>query len=142
MPQFVEPMLATLAKTPVGPWLHEVKFDGYRLQARIKDGKVALLTRAGLDWTKRFGQPLVDALAGLPLREALLDGEAVVENAGGASDFSLLQADLSDGRADRFAYYVFDLLHLDGYDLRRAPLIERKQLLAKLDRRAAPARCG
>lgn len=132
LPQFVEPMLATLAKTPVGAWLHEVKFDGYRLQARIEDGNVALLTRAGLDWTKRFGPTLVEALAGLPLKAALIDGEVVVEGAGGASDFSLLQADLSEGRADRFVYYVFDLLHLDGYDLRPTPLIERKRLLAKL----------
>ena len=132
MPQFVAPMLATLGKTPAGPWLHEIKFDGYRLQARIQNRKVALLTRSGLDWTNRFGKPLVDALASLPVQTAIFDGEAVVENAGGASDFSLLQADLSEGRGDRIVYCVFDLLHLDGYDLRNAPLVARKRLLAKI----------
>ena len=135
LPQFVEPMLATLMKDAPraeGAWLHEIKFDGYRLQARIKDGKVALLTRGGLDWTKRFGDRLVKSLLALPVREALLDGEAVVENAGGASDFALLQSDLSEDRFDRFVYYVFDLLHLDGFDLRKAPLIKRKERLAKI----------
>ena len=133
LPQFVEPMLATLVKTPgaAGQWLHEIKFDGYRLQARIKDHKVTLLTRGGLDWTKRFGKRLVDALASLPVKTALVDGEAVVEGAGGASDFSLLQADLSGGRADRFVFYAFDLLYLDGLDLRPAPLVTRKELLAR-----------
>ena len=127
-------MLATLVKAPgaTAQWLHEIKFDGYRLQARVDHGKVALLTRGGLDWTKRFGARLVDALAGLPVKAALLDGEAVVENAGGASDFPLLQSDLSEGRVDRMTYYVFDLLHLDGYDLRKAPLVARKALLARI----------
>jgi bifunctional non-homologous end joining protein LigD len=134
MPPFVEPMLATLVKSPLKGerWLHEIKFDGYRLQARINGGDVVLLTRAGLDWTKKFGKELVEALAALPVQKALIDGELVVENAGGASDFSLLQADLSEGRCDRLVYYAFDLIHLDGYDLRQAPLIRRKELLAKL----------
>ena len=94
-------MLATLVKSPLKGerWLHEIKFDGYRLQARVDGGDVVLLTRAGLDWTKKFGKELVEALAALPARKALIDGELVVENAGGASDFSLLQADLSEGRS-------------------------------------------
>ncbi len=131
MPEFVEPMLATLVKSPVAGerWLHEIKFDGYRLQARIKDGRVTLKTRSGLDWTSKFGDGVVKALAELPLREALIDGELVVETGGGASDFSALQADLGEGRTDRFIYYAFDLLHLDGFDLRATPLVRRKALL-------------
>ena len=133
MPDFVEPMLAALAKQPPSGanWLHEIKFDGYRLEARIKNGQARLLTRAGLDWTEKFG-PLAAALKALPVREALIDGEAVVENGGGASDFSLLQADLSEGRTDRFRFYAFDLISLDGYDLRDVPLVKRKALLEKL----------
>ena len=134
LPGFVEPMLATLAKSPPtgNRWLHEIKFDGYRLQAQIEDGEVTLWTRGGLDWTKKFGKAVPEALRNLPVRTALIDGEMVVENAGGVAEFSLLQADLSDGRLDRFAYYAFDCLYLDGYDLREAPLIRRKALLGEL----------
>ncbi|HSU99603.1 MAG TPA: non-homologous end-joining DNA ligase, partial [Roseiarcus sp.] len=133
-PGFVEPMLATLAKfPPTGDrWLHEIKFDGYRLQAHIEGGKVTLWTRGGLDWTKKFGGAVQDGLRRLPVRSAVLDGEVVAENPGGVSEFSLLQADLSDGRFDRFAYYAFDCLYLDGYDLRGAALIRRKELLGQL----------
>lgn len=140
MPAFVEPVLATLvASAPSGErWLHEIKFDGYRLQARIEAGRVKLLTRSGLDWTKKFGKDVVAALADLALGTAILDGELVVETSSGASDFSALQADLSEGRSDRFALYVFDLLYLDGYDLRPLPLIERKQLLEQLVAGGAP----
>ena len=134
MPGFVEPMLAVLAKfPPTGErWLHEIKFDGYRLQAHIKNGKVTLWTRGGLDWTKKFGDGVQEALRNLPVRSALIDGELVAENSKGVSEFSLLQADLSDGRFDRFAYYAFDCLYLDGYDLREAALIRRKDLLDEL----------
>ncbi|TIX29386.1 MAG: ATP-dependent DNA ligase, partial [Mesorhizobium sp.] len=112
--------------------LHEIKFDGYRLQARIEAGRVKLLTRSGLDWTKKFGKAVVSALADIPVGTALIDGELVVETSAGASDFSALQADLSEGRSDRFRFYVFDLLHLDGYDLRDVALITRKELLEKI----------
>jgi bifunctional non-homologous end joining protein LigD len=134
MPGFIEPMLATLAKSPPGGdrWLHEIKFDGYRLQARIKDGRVTLWTRGGLDWTEKFVRAVPEALRDLPVRNALLDGELVVENASGVSEFSLLQADLSEGRQDRFVYYAFDCLYLDGYDLRAAALVRRKELLSRL----------
>lgn len=134
LPDFLPPTLATLAnKPPAGErWLHEIKFDGYRLQARIEAGRVRLLTRSGLDWTKKFGKDVVTALAELPVGTALIDGELVVETGSGASDFSALQADLSGGRDDRFTFYVFDLLHLDGYDLTRLPLEDRKALLEKL----------
>lgn len=140
LPAFVEPALATLqAQAPVGEdWIHEIKFDGYRLQARIagaaggEGGRVSLLTRTGLDWTDRFGTAVTAALAALPVETALVDGELVVEGPGGASDFSALQADLAEGRADRFVYYAFDLLHLDGRDLTAEPLSERKRRLEAL----------
>lgn len=131
---FVAPQLATLAaKPPQGEdWLHEIKFDGYRLIARVEGGKVRLLTRSGLDWTGRFGERITGALAALPVRAAMLDGEVVVEGAGGASDFSALQKDLSEGRKDRFTFWLFDLLHLDGRDMMRLPLTERKAALGRL----------
>ena len=134
MPGFVEPMLAALAKSPPGGdrWLHEIKFDGYRLQARIEDGRVSLWTRAGLDWTQKFAGAVPEALGALPARNAVLDGEMVVENPSGVSEFSLLQADLSEERHDRFVYYAFDCLYLDGYDLREAALTRRKDLLNRL----------
>ena len=134
LPDFVEPSLATLVrKAPTGKrWLHEIKFDGYRIQVRIDAGKVKLRTRSGLDWTARFGKGLVTAFRALPLESALIDGELVVENASGASDFSALQAALSDGRTDGFGFYAFDLLHLDGYDLQQVSLVRRKELLKRL----------
>ncbi len=134
MPDFTEPELAKLKpKPPAGDrWVHEIKFDGYRLQAKIKDGRVTLLTRGGLDWTERFGKEIVDAFASLPLETAVIDGELVVERDSGASDFSALQHDLSEGRHDRFVVYAFDLLYLDGYSLLNASLLERKHLLEGL----------
>ncbi|HWK68257.1 MAG TPA: DNA ligase D [Rhizobiaceae bacterium] len=134
LPEFVEPTLATLVSSaPSGErWVHEIKFDGYRLQARIEGGRTKLLTRSGLDWTKKFGKAAIAALQNLPVASALIDGEIVVETSGGASDFSALQADLSEGRTDRFVFYAFDLLHLDGYDLTKVPLIRRKELLQQL----------
>jgi bifunctional non-homologous end joining protein LigD len=134
LPDFIPPQLATrVARPPAGAdWLHEIKFDGYRLQAHIEDGKVTLWTRRGLDWTKKFGDAVAKALRKLPVRSALIDGEMVVANESGVAEFSLLQADLSDGRVDRFLYYAFDCLYLDGRDLREEPLVRRKELLSKL----------
>jgi len=134
IPDFIPPQLATLkqqAPTAKG-WIHEIKFDGYRLQARIENGKVKLLTRSGLDWTDRFGEAVPQALASLPVSQAVIDGELVVEGTGGASDFSALQADLSEGRSDRFIFFAFDLLHLDGKDIRQVTLVERKSALESL----------
>lgn len=132
-PAFVPPCLARLDKTPAGAdWLHEVKFDGYRMQA-VRDGdKVALITRTGLDWTKRFGSAIATELQELPCSTAVIDGEIVVLADTGISDFSALQADLSEGRTSRFVFYVFDLLHLDGADLSMRPLVERKEALEEL----------
>jgi len=133
LPDFVPPSLATLHDdAPRGKaWLHEIKFDGYRIEARLDRGKVRLLTRKGLDWTARF-QPVADAVAALPATAALIDGELVVEDDKGISNFSLLQTDLKDDRADRFVYCAFDLLYLDGRDLRAEPLVVRKVALQKL----------
>lgn len=135
--KFIEPQLATLvAKPPAGGrWVHEVKFDGYRLQAHMKDGKVTLYTRNGLDWSKRFPN-ICSGLASLPVSSAIIDGEAVVEDENGVSSFSALQQDLG-GRGGKLAagkavYYAFDLLHFDGYDLTSLPLVERKKVLAAL----------
>ncbi len=132
LPEFVPFSLATLYDQPPSgsDWLHEIKFDGYRMQARLDHGKVRLLTRKRQDWTHRF-MPVAEAVAALPAETALLDGEVVVEDENGISSFSLLQTDLKEGR-DRFIYYVFDLLYLDGHDLTAAPLVERKAALAQL----------
>ncbi|WP_313618027.1 DNA ligase D [Agrobacterium sp.] len=133
---FVQPALATLKpKPPAGDgWLHEIKFDGYRLQAHIRNGQVTLLTRSGLDWSDRFGTRLSKALADLPVSSAIIDGEIVVERDNGASDFSALQSDLSEGHSDRFVYYAFDMIYLDGHNLVDAALIDRKILLENLIR--------
>jgi bifunctional non-homologous end joining protein LigD len=130
-PGFIAPALATLRSSPpVGvDWLHEVKFDGYRLQAHIRSDRVKLLTRSGLDWTAKFGEAIAVALADLPVTEAIIDGEVVAENAAGAPDFSALQDALSTGRTERLIFYAFDILYLDGYDLRLAPLVGRKSAL-------------
>jgi bifunctional non-homologous end joining protein LigD len=133
LPAFIEPSLASLcARPPSGPkWVHEIKYDGYRTQARIDGGKVQLLTRKGLDWSKRF-ERIATALKALPLASAWLDGEIVVEDAGGISSFSALQADLSAGRQDRLIFHVFDLLYCEGFDLTKATLIDRKALLQQI----------
>ncbi len=133
LPAFVDPSLATLAdKAPDGgDWIHEIKFDGYRIQARLDHGKVKLLTRRGLDWTKKF-PTIAQAIADLPAQAALIDGELVAEGDDGISSFSLLQEDLKNGRHDRMAFYVFDLMHLNGTDLKPRPLRERKDALTRL----------
>ena len=140
LPAFVAPCLATLSdKAPdSGNWVHEIKFDGYRIQARLDRGKVKLLTRKGLDWTNKF-PTVAAAIAKLPAKSALIDGEVVVEGADGLSSFSLLQQDLKASRHDRMAFYAFDLMHLDGTDLKQLPLVARKEALAKLLKRQ-PAR--
>jgi bifunctional non-homologous end joining protein LigD len=129
LPDFVPPCLTLLSDTaPDAPnWLHEIKFDGYRVQARLANGKVQLKTRKNLDWTDKF-QSVAAAVADLPAEHALIDGEIVVEDSDGHSSFSALQEELKAG-GDDFAFYAFDLLHLDGFDLTRAALTARKQLL-------------
>jgi bifunctional non-homologous end joining protein LigD len=133
-PQFTQPCLATLQdKPPEGDdWLHEVKFDGYRMQALKAGARVQLLTRTGLDWTDRFGPDVVSAITAINAQSLALDGEIVVEDESGRSSFGALQAVLAGERTGRLLYYVFDLLHLDGDDLRGDPLRERKRKLETL----------
>ena len=136
---FIDPMLASAAdKPPKGEkWRHEVKFDGYRMQARIDGDNVRLLTRKGLDWTNRFSA-VAAALRELELGSAMLDGEIVVEDSTGVSRFNELVGDLKSGRQDRFRYYVFDLLYLDGNDLTGAH-IPRPQTDPERTLRVSPA---
>ncbi|HEY6322883.1 MAG TPA: DNA ligase D [Thermoanaerobaculia bacterium] len=152
MPRTVAPELATLVSAPPagGQWLHEIKFDGYRLVCEVRRGKAQLLTRHGKDWSDRFA-PVAAAAAALPVDTAILDGEVTVLLPDGRTSFQALQESLGDGgggdvdskdgstgrgtrRPDgaEMVYFVFDLLYLDGYDLRPAPLLERKQALREL----------
>ncbi|RWO41546.1 MAG: DNA ligase D [Mesorhizobium sp.] len=133
----IEPQLATqVPKPPDGEdtqqvWLHEIKFDGYRTMAHLTEGAVKLITRGGIDWTKRYGD-LPHAFAKLPCRDAIVDGEIVVLDAKGISRFALLQDALAQGAGSKLHFYAFDLLHLDGWDLTKAPLVRRKALLAQM----------
>jgi bifunctional non-homologous end joining protein LigD len=133
MPRELPPQLCTLTEhAPTGSdWLHEIKFDGYRLVAH-KDAKgVRLMTRAGLDWTSRFA-PIADAVASLDAKAAILDGEACVLDAHGHTDFQALQGAIKARRFVGLVYFAFDLLYLNGFDLRDAALIDRKNLLRTL----------
>jgi bifunctional non-homologous end joining protein LigD len=130
---FVEPALATLAqRSPAGrQWLHEVKFDGYRFQCHIHNG-IRFFTRRGHDWSRRL-PGVVAALAPLDAHAVILDGEVIVQSADGRSDFHALEKALKARHGpDRLVYYAFDLLYLDGLDLRGAPLVERKRVLQSL----------
>jgi bifunctional non-homologous end joining protein LigD len=131
MPRFVEPQLCKLVEdAPTGRgWAHEVKFDGYRLQLRVEDGKAVLRTRKGLDWTEKFSAIAKQATT---LPDCLIDGEAVALDRHGVPDFGALQAALSDGKSDRLILFAFDLLFADGEDLRALPLSERKERLKDL----------
>ncbi|MDW9581887.1 ATP-dependent DNA ligase [Sinorhizobium meliloti] len=137
MPARVDPCLATLvAKPPKGPdWAYEVKWDGYRIAVHIEPGRVRILTRGGYDWTERF-PTIVDDARRLAVKTAILDGEAVVLDDQGRSDFGMLQRALgrlpSAVEAGAIVFYAFDLLYLDGRDLRRLPLRERRRLLEPL----------
>jgi bifunctional non-homologous end joining protein LigD len=134
LPAFISPQLASEAAVPpVGEhWVHELKLDGYRIQAHIdKAGKVRLFTRSGLDWTHRM-KAVARELEKLTVDSAVLDGEVVVLSADGQSSFANLQAAFDEGAAFPLSYFVFDLLHLNGHNLRQQPLTERKEILAKL----------
>lgn len=138
LPGFVEPQLCkSVDRPPQGSgWAHEIKFDGYRLQLRVKDGKATLKTRKGLDWTTKF-QAIADHAAALP--DGLYDGEAVALDDNGAPDFPALQAALADGDSEDLIFFAFDALFLEGEDMRALPLRERKERLkAVLDRHAKP----
>lgn len=133
LPNRVEPQLATLvAAPPAGDnWLHEIKLDGYRIISFVDHGEARLVTRNHNDWTRRFPE-IAESLAALEVRQAILDGEVVALLDNGASDFQALQTALSEHRTSPLVYFVFDLLYLDGVDLRSLPLEERKEQLTRL----------
>jgi bifunctional non-homologous end joining protein LigD len=128
LPDFIEPQLCkSVDRPPAGPgWAHEIKFDGYRVQLRVEDGRAVLRTRKGLDWTEKFAA-IAEAAADLP--DAILDGEVVALDAAGQPDFAGLQAALSDGDTGDLIFFAFDLLAEGGEDLRGLPLRERKARL-------------
>ncbi len=132
-PATVAVTLATPVDDPPGgsDWVHEIKYDGYRIAARIDTGDVHLITRNGKDWTDRF-PAVARALAELPTGGTWIDGEVVVFDERGVSDFGALQRALKEGRRDEVAYVAFDLLYEDGEDLRELPLVERKRRLRQL----------
>ena len=132
-PAFIQPELAQQAENPPSSdgWLHELKLDGYRIQARKDGARVQLLTRTGLDWTHRMPS-LVAAVTRLPADHATLDGEVVVVSPDGTTSFANLQASFQEGAKHHLTYFAFDLLHLNGHNTRNLPLRERKQLLAAI----------
>jgi bifunctional non-homologous end joining protein LigD len=133
MPVGIEPQLATLVSDPPPgeDWVHELKLDGYRILCAVEDGEARIYTRHAKDWTDRFG-PVAAAAAKLPCSSALLDGEVVVLEANGVSSFQALQNALTTDRERDLVYFAFDLLHLDGWDLRPASLLARKGALREL----------
>jgi bifunctional non-homologous end joining protein LigD len=138
-PDFISPQLAKASTAPPSGdgWIHELKLDGYRIQIQIRPStssgkkRVSLLTRKGLDWTHRM-PTLARAAEQLPCESAVLDGETVVLDEKGATSFADLQAAFQEGAKVNLTYFAFDLLHLDGHNLRDLPLLERKELLATL----------
>jgi bifunctional non-homologous end joining protein LigD len=131
-PGFIEPALATsIDKVPSGErWIHEIKFDGYRVQVHLRDAVVKVFTRRGNDWTNRFRKIAADAWH-INAGSAIIDGEVVVPAEDGTTDFSVLQNELK-GRSKKIVMVAFDLLYLNGNDLRKVPLFERKVLLNKI----------
>src|SRR5262249_33500439 len=110
LPVFIEPSLPQATdRAPSGPqWVHEIKYDGYRMQAGIDGPRIQLLTRKGLDWTSRFSS-IAAAMKALGFASALIDGEIIIEDSDGLPSFTLLQEDLKSGRGDRLRYLLFDL---------------------------------
>jgi len=131
LPDFIAPQLCqTVERPPPGTgWIHEIKFDGYRIQMRVLDGETTLKTRKGLDWTGKYPE-IAQAASALP--DAIIDGEICALDESGAPDFAALQAALSEGRTGELVYFAFDLLYEGGEDLRSLPLVERKERLQSL----------
>lgn len=132
-PTFIEPCHPTLKRRPPdGPgWLHEIKFDGYRAQLHLHDAKATVYSRSGLDWTKEFNS-IAMAAEEFADHDLVMDGEATVFGKTGLPDFQALRRELAKSASPRLTFQAFDLLYLDGYDLRRMPLIERKRVLREL----------
>ena len=128
LPSFVAPQLCRSIERPSSgsDWVHEIKFDGYRIQMRIDAGEVTLKTRKGLDWTQKFGA-IAKAAQGLP--DAIIDGEIVALDSHGSPDFAALQAALSESKTDDLVFFAFDILFDAGADLRELPLLKRKERL-------------
>ena len=139
MPGFTPPQLATLSTImPKGAeWVHEIKFDGYRMMSHINNGNVKIFSRNGKDWTAAF-QSIAHLLSKFTIGTAILDGELVVADKQGKSNFMELKNALSNGEVNRFQYYLFDLLYLNGADTTKLPLLQRKELLAELLTNNAP----
>jgi DNA ligase D-like protein (predicted ligase) len=139
LPQWVPPQLTQLVDAaPEGDqWLHEIKFDGYRMHARLDRGDVQLMTRTGLDWTHKY-PPIAAAVSALGARRAYLDGELCGMFPDGITSFSMIQAASDAGNAAGLVFFIFDLLHLDGDDVGARSLSERKARLAELLSGAAP----
>jgi bifunctional non-homologous end joining protein LigD len=133
LPRMPRAQLATLTDgAPAGDgWLHELKFDGYRMLCRIDDGHARLWTRNEKDWTDRFPS-IVEAAESLRVSNAILDGEVVIQLPDGTTSFQALQNAIRDRSRGDLLYYAFDLLYLDGYDVQGAPLLERKVLLRSI----------
>jgi bifunctional non-homologous end joining protein LigD len=133
LPHFIPPQLSQPVEKPrSGPqWLHEIKLDGYRMAARIDNGRVQLLTRTGLEWTGKYPSAMA-ALANLNINAADLNGELCRVDAAGLPTFAPTQAATDGEREVRLVYYAFDLLHLDGRDISALQLIERKAVLEPL----------
>jgi ATP-dependent DNA ligase len=132
-PKWIKPQLTRLVEeAPTGDdWLHEVKYDGYRMHARLEGGRAQQLTRTGLDWSHRY-RATVQALSKLRVKSAYLDGELCAVDAAGVPVFSRLQAAMDEGRTDELILFAFDLLFLDGEDLAGRPVLERKERLRAL----------
>lgn len=130
---FIAPCLAQAAVTPPSGerWVHEIKYDGYRVQVQIQPVGVTLLTRNGLDWTDRLGMAATE-ISGLAAKSAIVDCEAIVQGKNGRADFHALQREIKKGRKARIILMAFDLLHLNGRDLRCEPLLARKAALRLL----------
>ena len=133
LPKWVKPQLARLVdEAPNGrDWLHEVKYGGYRIHARMESGRVKLLTRTGLDWSHRY-KTTVGAFAKLPVKSAYIDGELCALDTHGVSSFSRLQAAMDQGSTHELVFVAFDLLYLDGTSTAALPLLERKARLKKV----------
>jgi DNA ligase D-like protein (predicted ligase) len=133
LPQFVSPQLSLSVETPPSgsQWVHEIKLDGYRMAARLENGRAQLLTRTGLDWTGKYPS-IAEALANLNAKTAYLDGELCGVDDAGLPSFAQTQAATDGEREVRLVFYAFDLLHLAGSDVSNLPLIERKALLEPL----------
>src|SRR5215831_331285 len=133
LPGRVAPQLTQLVDAaPEGDqWLHEIKYDGYRMHARLDRGRIKLLTRTGLDWTHKY-PAIAEAVASLAARQAYIDGELCGAGTDGITSSSIVQLASDSGNAAALVFFLFDLLYLDGEDLRSRPLIERKDQLAAL----------